>query len=202
MFGKLLRKHNNKAFSLVELLCAICLLALIATPILQIVISSMTLNQKSSKLLAASDLASDAIEYISSLPFEDYETSIKGVRSHYYGKDAGLTLSDLDYYNSGTIKLYDNGPSGNISSSDFKNINASEFPGCVGRSLYITDVSYSGYKFDVRIVIKKKSSDSGKYFCYDSIVEIYEPRVDNGGGSYVYGNKIIDVSTCVPNTYK
>ena len=63
---KLLRK-NKKAFSLVEIMCAIVLLAIIATPIIQVAFSSMSTNIKSRKYLAAADITSDTMEFVSSL---------------------------------------------------------------------------------------------------------------------------------------
>ena len=208
MFRKLLKRKNNKAFSLVEILCAICLLALVTTPILQIIIGSMNMNKRSSEMLAASDLASDTIEYITSLSFEDYNDANKGVRTHYYGKDTGNSLLDLDFFTNqgstsnpqGVIKLYNGGPSGKIKKADYKDVDAST--GYTGRSLYITDISYSNYKFDAKLIFQKKSTEAGKYFAYDCIVEIYEPRTTKDDGSYVYGKKLVEVSTCIPNSYK
>lgn len=74
LFLKLKRNYNtsNKGFSLVEVLCAIVLLALVATPVVQALYSGLSLNIKSRKLLGASDLASGMAERVSSMVYDDY----------------------------------------------------------------------------------------------------------------------------------
>ncbi|SDI90308.1 prepilin-type N-terminal cleavage/methylation domain-containing protein [Lachnospiraceae bacterium G41] len=110
MFFK--KKKNNKAFSLVEVLCAIVLLALIATPILQAFYSGLSLNIKSRKLLAAADLTSDTCEFISGLVFDDYnykktvgatktDKNVPGLKSYYFS-DETKKINKLILYNKGT----------------------------------------------------------------------------------------------------
>ena len=59
------RKGTNKGFSLIEVLAAVVILGLIATPILQMFYSSYSTNQKSKKYLAAADLAQTTMEAVS-----------------------------------------------------------------------------------------------------------------------------------------
>ena len=67
------KKHKNtdKGFSLIEVLLAVVLLALVAAPILQMLYSSYMMNIKSRKYLAAADLAQQKMEYLSSCVWEN-----------------------------------------------------------------------------------------------------------------------------------
>lgn len=64
-------KKNNKGFSLIEVLLAVVLLALVAAPILQMLYSSYAMNIKSRQYLAAADLAQEKMEFLSSCVWED-----------------------------------------------------------------------------------------------------------------------------------
>ena len=78
---KMKRKGNNKGFSLIECLLAVVLLGLIAAPLLQMFYSSMAMNSKSKKYLAASDLAQTKMEEISARTWEDSEPIMTGASS-------------------------------------------------------------------------------------------------------------------------
>ena len=69
---------NKKAFSLVEVLLAIVLLAIIATPILSVFYTSMSLNIKSKEIMAATDVSSgilESIEKSDAITFKNAATS-------------------------------------------------------------------------------------------------------------------------------
>ena len=86
---RLKKPGANKGFSLIEVLAAIVILGLIAAPVLQMFYSSMAMNLKSKKYLAASELAQTAIENISSQtwkdnkPLTDNTTTIYGLDTYY-----------------------------------------------------------------------------------------------------------------------
>ena len=75
--NKMERKGTNRGFSLIEVLCAIVLLGLIAAPFLQMVYSSYSTNLKSKKYLAAADLSQTVMEAISAQTWEGSTGSIK-----------------------------------------------------------------------------------------------------------------------------
>jgi len=85
--GRNRKKISNQGFSIIEVLLAVLLLALVATPLLQMFYSSYEMNRKSSRYLAAADLAQTKLEEISSRTWEDSEvvasgsttTSVKGI---------------------------------------------------------------------------------------------------------------------------
>ncbi len=153
-------KKNNKGFSLVEVLCAVVLLAIVATPILQAIYSGMTLNIKSRKLLSAADLAAGYTEYVSSLVFDDFSYTeggttytIKGYKSKYYNAPAGSSF----VYPSGPVGIYGTAT------------------GTTTRTLDITDINFDGFKYDLKVISKEPSSASSEvYYTYDIEVRVYE----------------------------
>ncbi len=85
---KTITNKNSKGFTLVEVLCAVVLLAIIATPIFQVIFTSLNLNLKSRKLLNASDLCSSTTEFISSKTLENYSyDTITTVKDDETGED-------------------------------------------------------------------------------------------------------------------
>ena len=221
----MISKKKQKGFSLVEVLCAITLLALVAAPIIQVIFSSLSVNAKSRKLLAATDLSSNIAEYISANTFEDYEigagaskVTVNGIRNAYFGVDdtgvetTGLTICDGGYYTYGNSSSALSGPKGDSASlsvitnqalkptTDISN----PPPTYSGKKLYITNVEYSGYTFDVAIsILKNDAYSSNKYFTYDCFVDVLEPAVYDEDGNEIEASKsIIKTSTCIPNTLK
>lgn len=88
-------KKTNKGFSLIEVLLAVVLLALVAAPILQMLYSSYAMNIKSRKYLAAADLAQEKMESLSSCVWEDSQAR-KGT-----AKETGLQ-NNTSYFPAGT----------------------------------------------------------------------------------------------------
>ncbi len=110
-------KRKDKGFSLVEVLLAVVLLGLVAAPLLQMFYSSLALNQKSKKYLAAADLAQSITEALSaqswdisegtvkapdlvdSSKIKDYTCKVYGLKDFYFDNtDAKLVpVSDTDF---------------------------------------------------------------------------------------------------------
>ena len=202
----LLKNHNKKAFSLVEVLCAIVLLAIVATPILQAIYSGLSLNIKSRKLLAASDVCSGTMEFVSSLVFDDYKNlgkdssgvsvDVMGLYSYYWGKDSG-DISKCYFSNKGINPddgsvcgiLYPHGPIcdySNIIKTDDKH-----------RTLNLQNVDMDGFKFDVKMNITNELPSTGDadndYYCYTVGIEVYEHGT----------NKVLSyASTKIANKYE
>jgi len=198
MFKRMLR-NNKKAFSLVELLCAIVLLAIVATPIIQVIYSSFNLNTRSKRLLAAADLTSDIMEYVGSTPFDDFtytDDSVtpavthtyNGLKKVYWKENASVATTSLGVYNSTDHAYYvfPGGPKGEYTSYTVN--------GSSNRSIEFKNVNYDGYKFRVKVEIDNNQKTGDKYWTYDVHVEVK----DNDTASKVYS----DARTCIPNTYK
>ncbi len=81
MKKKILRIQKNKGFSLLELLLAVCLLAIVVTPLIQTIYTSMALNKKARILSGATDLGQSYVEYLESLTYESSDTSATTIKS-------------------------------------------------------------------------------------------------------------------------
>ncbi len=99
------KKPNSKGFTLVEVLCAVVLLAIIATPIFQVIFTSLKLNLKSRKMLNASDLCSATTEFVSSKVLETYSYDVtvkvpdpKKPGEQMDKKDTYTSVGYRDYY--------------------------------------------------------------------------------------------------------
>lgn len=103
---KIIKKKMNSAnagFSLVEVLLAVCILALVAVPILRTITVSMKMNLQSKELLAATDTTQSMMEYIRSYPMEDYSDIAKkdittGIAPKAAGVKSRLAKSDAGGY--------------------------------------------------------------------------------------------------------
>ena len=80
----------NKGFSLLELLLAVVLLAIVVTPLLQTIYTSMALNNKSRIQMGATNLGQSTLELFESM---DY-TSIKTLLEH---DGTNISIAALNY---------------------------------------------------------------------------------------------------------
>ena len=228
LFCKKIFKKKNRAFSLVEVLCAVVLLALVATPIIQALYSGMALNNKSRKMLAAADLASDTMEFVSSLSFEDFkykqsgtDITVPGLKSYYWGNDIDPSHTSVEFSSfklRSAQLLYPNGPHAVL------NTIISEAPSTYGfdtadgwtnytcnRSIVFEDVEMDGYKFKVKIKTlaprKKVNNASGT-----PVYENFASADLTSEKYYCYdvfvevidpatGNVVSSASTTVPNKF-
>lgn len=183
------RKSNNKGFSLVEVLLAVVILGLIAAPILQMFYSSMAMNQKSKKYLAASELAQTTIEHISSQTWKDNKpltsntTNVEGLDSYYNGATK-----------TGNKKLY-NSPNAPDAYVPVHTIQGDKV------IIAFRKINYGGYKFCAVITFANTNS-ADKYYSIPVTVAIYDPG-DNpdsfsssNADSY---SKLAEVATTVAN---
>lgn len=70
-------KFASKGLSLIEVLMAVVLLAIIATPLIQVIYTSISLNIKSRELLAASNCAESLMEYLEVRPKDDILADVR-----------------------------------------------------------------------------------------------------------------------------
>lgn len=101
------RERNNKGFTLVELLVAITVLAIIVVPFMQGFVTAARTNMKAKKLQNATMIATNAMEKIKANSFEDFEFireadgksyyMIKGVQAEGHTFDTLITLDTNEY---------------------------------------------------------------------------------------------------------
>lgn len=73
---------NNKGFSLVELLVAVIILAIIVVPVMHAFVSAANTNAKSNETLVATTLCEDVMEELNSMTAEAFSLKYGGVKSN------------------------------------------------------------------------------------------------------------------------
>lgn len=173
---------NNHGFSLIEVLLAVVLLGLIATPILQMFYSSFALNKKSEKYLAAADLLQTVMEGISSQTWEDSKpvvsgaADVPGLKTYYAGLSGGNAKI---FSGAGTDIPAANIPEGSV----VKGLN-----GPIA-TITFTDVNYSGYKFNVEIQIDTTNDGGTGYYAFPLSATVLDTN----------GHKLQTAMTRIPN---
>ena len=71
------KRKNNLGFSLLEILLAVVLLAIVVTPLIQTIYTSMALNKKSRVQMGATDLGQSALEFFESQTYDDIKTLLE-----------------------------------------------------------------------------------------------------------------------------
>lgn len=150
-----------KAFSLIEVLMAVVILALISVPILQTIFSSIAINRRSKELMAATDVANGIIECCEKSNYKYIDQTLTG----------GAGFSKLDYFplivKSGTT-TFSKSTSGSTDTWKFSNIK------------YTSTTDYKGYDFDVKIDFVKPATTTDTYYVYDVFVTVYKFNPDPG----------------------
>ncbi len=197
---------TNKGFSLVELLLAIAILALIATPIFSTVVTSFKMNLKSRKMLAAQDIVNGVMEYASMQTIDDYTYQVKDSTDP--SKLIPITVRGLSYYyNASGSTLYNGadglyqvypkatfGAKGNGEITNaYKYVKSSNV-----ETITFTDVAYSGYHFNVVVkIISPTEASIDKYFTKEFDVFVYDNVETDAEGNNI---KYCEASTKVLNT--
>lgn len=185
---------NNKALSLVEVLLAIVILALVATPILQVYYSSLSMNQQSRKMLDAADLTDATLEFVSSKVFEEYQYThnsstivVPGLKDFYWGPDMNpfnnqAKQNTLKLYGISNSTLFPDGPKCNYSNLFWYPETATAGAGDVkGMQLCCGNVKYNNSDYCVRIIIEGDPSTSDAYYSYKVTVEVYDGHYNAAG---------------------
>lgn len=208
-----LMKKSKKGFSLVEVLLAVVLLAIIATPLLQTIIVSIQVNNKSKEQMAANDCCSAVLEYVESMDFESttglkkklddktfivpngiYDNSDSSIPAISWGAGS----SALSY--SGFISdIFGDSRLNSDSSRDKRIIIYSSD----AKSFVLSNVNYGGYNFDITVQLAENSVTSGGTFTvYDVYVKAYPVRKVNGVSTHGNTPYITDYCGSVFNKFK
>lgn len=198
LFKKLFnhKKMSESGFSLIEVLLAVVLLAILISPIIQVLYTSLSLNQKSRILMGATDCGQSILEYFESMTSEEITTLLE--------KDSG-TLINMScvgyngYINKIAEASYLAGVSGNSFSSPYNGISDEHFEFARWEGLnyyaklnsgatkaYITyvddakkyyafnDVEVNGYYYTVVVYIETDPTFSSETYTVDNIrIDVY-----------------------------
>ena len=171
-------KKFNKGFSLVEVLIAIVLLAIIAVPLLQTVLNSIQVNKRSKELMAAHDCCSAILENIETYDQETLKTSVSSknfeVKTIYpstaFSWGGNDSSTSLDAFVNNMLD-----PNSVINAeSNLDSKIAIYSPD--SHSFMLGNVTYSGYNFDVFVEVKQNSATTGYYSIYDVNIKAYSVR--------------------------
>lgn len=114
MFKRLIKltrtKKKNKGFSLVELLVAIVLLAIVVTPMFNAFISSARINRNARRIMVATDLGQNIIEGLSEKTYETVHAAVKSSEVNNLQSTCAFTTMNGGSYNisQNWISLTDN----------------------------------------------------------------------------------------------
>lgn len=209
------RHRNNKAFSLLEVMLAVVLLAIIATPIIQTVYTSMSLNVKSRAMMGAMDVGQSLMEYFENSTSEEIKNELgtnnasvaltcigyTGVASVSSSGSYGATLDDFeDFCRANLLNLSSYGALMTGGSMDY---NFKKVLSYSGDDRYlITNVDYNGFSYSV-VVILTSTTASGSYSVNEVEVVVYynDPHRDGDGswGRYGMNDLMVDLHGSVFN---
>ncbi|MBR4207091.1 MAG: type II secretion system protein [Lachnospiraceae bacterium] len=89
---------KNKGFALIELICAVALFAVVLTPIFASMITSMRVNNKSRKVMIATEVAEDVMESVRDKTYAGVRNTLTSLNTgSVSGKDS-LVLFDSNIY--------------------------------------------------------------------------------------------------------
>lgn len=106
------KRVGNKAFALVELVVAVGLFAIVVIPIMTSMVTSLRLNLKSRKQMAATEVAQNVLEGIRGKTYQQVNNSLSSVNSGLTGSSA-LCIIDEGSYNTSANAIQISTCSGN-----------------------------------------------------------------------------------------
>ena len=212
-------KGREKGFSLIEVLLAIVILGLVATPILQLFITSANISRNSKELLAATDVANITMEYITGSVFDVAETGVKADMMPVKDQP-DLVATRIQGLSGSTCKTSEAPGADTIAShAQFESALKSASITAVGTQAYYVDqttyfgvaifnVKYDNYMFDILLsFVPNKKDASDKFFTYDVTLDVYvmdEVTVTDGAGNETtemrnFTTKLVSMSGAIAN---
>lgn len=202
------QNRKNKGFSLVEILLAIVILALVLTPVLQIFTTSMSISNRSRRLLGATEVAEMTLEVLNSKPMDGTD----GIKEM-FGTDGSRVL--LPALGSGTSFFVQ---SDNVSASTshaqyVSKLNYTMGAGVAARyckysaegetlRFALINVVHNGYVYDVVVsMTPQKVNMTDEYYTYDVYLEVYSAEKNEDGNFKHFKQKLIEMNSAVVNKY-
>lgn len=184
---------SNAGFSLMEVLLAVVLLALVAFPIFRIFMVSMKTNNRSREIMKANDLAQEMAEYFESTCYDSMPApdNVVGLKETLTKTGSALRIPGINYtasdYDNFQTYFYDSitSEAGFLAQSRSTNVPMSNNV-CMHSSWGDADGEHLCVNFyNLRLAGERESfdgivyfrptkqSDSDKYFVYDVEINIY-----------------------------
>lgn len=156
--------QKNKGFSLVEVLVAMTVIALISIPLIRTFVISANVNSKGRKLKNASDIAQNVSEYFTTIELSELKDKFRndtGLRTNVLYDDSGLSSSGAYVFQ-------------NIGGGDVDEDGVPYYEGADGEDFYVTVVlnpaGYSnGSSSDVGNINNFVSPEIGDLFSLDIV---------------------------------
>ena len=204
----------NKGFSLLELLLAVVLLAIVVTPLLQTIYTSMALNNKARIQMGATNVGQSTLELFESMDLDDIKSLLEqdghtiNISSINYLAPCEK-LADSDSYtgeNGTNVQNAKKGWSDKISLiADTKctALLSDKFISYKGNDQYdfytLNSVSHNGYDYDLDIFITPLYEGS-TYKVYEVQIDVYydDPK-EVGGKHYKTGHLMTSLKGSVYN---
>ncbi len=103
-------RKNNSGFSLLEVLLAVVLLAIVVTPLIQCIYTSMSMNKKARILMGATDVGQSLVEYYESQTYDNDDLSNDNntwwmFSSNGFSYDCHVTISPI--YDGSNYQVYE-----------------------------------------------------------------------------------------------
>ena len=202
------QSQKNKGFSLVEILLAIVILALVLTPVLQIFTTSMSISNRSKRLLGATEVAEMTLEVLNSKPM----TGTDGIKEVFATEGNRVLFPSLGGASTFSV-VQDNIAASTSHEQYVSKLNYTMAAGVASRycrysvegeilRFTLINVVHNGYVYDVVVSMTPQKADlTGDYYTYDVFLEVYSAE-KNSEGEYVhYNQKLIDMNSAVVNKY-
>lgn len=195
-----IKNAKHAGFSLVEILLAIVILALVITPILQTVLSSMSISNRSRNLLGATEVGQMTLEVLNSKAMEgtggiEEMLTTSGIRmlpaiSSYV--PTKVTYGSLSF---SSHSSFVNAIKTNYANNDGKLCFVSNNESVKRFALH--NVEHNGLEYDVVVSMTSTASEpTDKYFTYDVYLEVYEVK----DGCH-YNKRLISMESAVINKF-
>jgi len=184
---------NQKGFSLVEVLLAIVILALVATPILQLFTTSMKISKDSRELMGATDVAQATMEVLTSKPMEGTEgldALLTDSTSHVIIGSLGFTTGCGAISYTGDFATFKTMLKDTYSAGVTEQCFYSKSSDALLVSFH--GVEYNKQEYDVVVRMRSNGTGGDKYFTYDVDMEVYSV-LNPGSGTEVHYNELLVV---------
>lgn len=190
---------SNKGFSLVEVLLAVVVLALVIIPIMQLFVTSMNISNRSRHLLGATEVGQMTLEVLNSKCMD----GDAGIETFFSSVTPTTKLPAASYNVVATVGI----SSTNLSDEDFVTMTKSSRGGSDTKMLIyamgdtkkhvsLHNVTHNGYVYDVVVHMTRNGSGTDEYYTYSVYLEVFGAEAGNH-----YKERLVTMDSAVVNKY-